>query len=368
MKIKLLPLAIMVLFFASQISGAKELCFVKEIKQDEKLKLDWVWTIYSAGQNLFAVSHRDGDVNIFDISKDPRNPLFLKAIDLNSDLGCPTRHLDAFPVLSSSNVLYLAGQWTHAKGNQDSIGLSWYELDPASGESKKLGHTKFDAAMLYPSPNASLIYAGCEFSSSIKTVKLAQDRTPSELGELRGDGIKWGLAVSPDGRMACSMDSSKIGILKIGADGALSLSGAAELPEIPSFDFKFTCLAFSPDGRHFYASAGNKGQGALWIFDADTQKAELKFKEKLAEKNFFSMTCLKFSPCGEFGYFSTGPEQPGCKFGWLKRNSNDGKLGFGGKADKANPAWSLAYSPSSKTAYLGNDWSGKSFKVFSTSH
>ncbi len=346
----------------------KEMIFASEIKQDDKVKLDWVWTMYLAEPNLYAVSHRDGDINIFDVSRKPDGPEFLAKIDLNSDLGCPARHLNAFIALSSRNIVYATGDWTHSKGNQDSIGLSWYQINPSNGESKKLGGIKYDAAMLHQSPKADMLYASCYYSNSVRMLELAADGTPSDAGEIKGEGLKWGLAISPDGKMACSMDSSKIGLMKIAADGKLSPPKAVEIPDKTSFEPRYSCLAFSPDGKHLYVSAGNNGQGALWIFEVDSSKAELEYKEKISEKDMFSMTCLEFSPCGRFGYFSTGPEQPGCKTGWLRRDPATGKLSFGGKADKANPAWQLAYHSKGKTLYLGSDWNGKSFKVFRTGH
>jgi hypothetical protein len=114
---------------AAEPAGVK---FVAEIKQDPaaNLKLDWTSVTYVKGEFLFVISHRDGRINTFKRDVKTGSVNYMGFHDLAGQLGKAGRHLDAYPVLTDRNILYVTGEWTHSHGNSDGLGLSWYQFIP----------------------------------------------------------------------------------------------------------------------------------------------------------------------------------------------------------------------------------------------
>jgi len=98
-----------VLIMISPSLMAMEPKFQQEFTNGDELKLDWVWSMNPTGPNLFVVSHRDGDINVFKRDVATGAIAFQKRIDVNEKLGHQGRHLDGYTVLTPQNFLYITG-------------------------------------------------------------------------------------------------------------------------------------------------------------------------------------------------------------------------------------------------------------------
>lgn len=347
--------------------------FKTEVKEEGELKLDWVWQPYVAGSLLFVSVHRSGTVNVFSRDTATGDIKFLKAITVSADLGNPTRHLDPNLAFSAKNILYVAGGWTHAHGDADSIGLSWYQVDPKDGSSKRLGTVKCAAGAPHVSANPNLLYLSTYFAKEVHVIALdPSDGKPTVAEKIAGKGLGLQLACTSDRKSWYSMTNNAIGCMTADQDGKLAYTACADIPDVPA-NANSQCLFVSPDGKHVYVALrydyGKPGgaKGYVGVFKRDEKSGALTFSERLDLNQLGGATQVAFLADGKLAYFSGGPESPAAGLGYFKRDPDTGKLTYGGKTPGANPASFLAYAPDTGTIYQGGFWSTKSFKVFSVS-
>jgi 6-phosphogluconolactonase (cycloisomerase 2 family) len=357
--------------FAGQAADEFVPKFKTEVKEEGELKLDWVWQPYLSGSLLFVSVHRSGTVNIFSRDTATGDIKFLKAVTVSADLGNPTRHLDPHVALSPKNILYVAGGWTHAGSDNDSIGLSWYQIDPKDGSAKKLGTIKCAAGVLHASVNPNVLYLSTYFAKEIHHIALDPNDGKPVIGEkVAGKGLGRELACSPDRKTWYSMTKDAIGCMTADKDGKLTYGASVEIPGVPE-NANSQCLFASPDGRHVYVALrydyGKPGgaKGYVGVFKRDDKTGALTFSERLELNALGGAAQVAFLSDGKLAYFCGCPESPAAGLGYLKRDPETGKLTLGGKTPGANPASFLAYARDTGTIYLGGFWSTKSFKVFS---
>jgi hypothetical protein len=353
--------------------------FKAEIKQTEAMRLDWVSRIVADGPSLLVVSHRDGDINCFRRDTKTGGVTFLNAIDLNKDLGNEKRHLDAYPALSKKGIIYASGAWTHARGNQHSIGLSWYQYDARDGSTKRLGHVKCDAGALHPSAHDGLLYLQAWFSKAVYEVRIdPKTGTPAIGKKLTGKGVGGAFVLSPDGKHFYSMSKSAVGWGTVAADGSLTHTGSASLSVLdPKGGIRSRTLAVSPDGRFAYINLNGyglkndkgryTGYNALGLFNRNAETGALTFVKTIkVDANMQKITHIEFRSDGTAGYYSSGPESSGDCMGWFTRDPKTGELTFGGVAanSKRCGPGHFAFARATGTIYMAGTWRTKSFRIY----
>jgi hypothetical protein len=342
-----------------------------EIRAEGDLKLDWPFKPYLAGGMFFLSVHRSGTVNSFVLDGQTGAVRFLHAVDLASDLGSPSRHLDIHMYLSPAGIMYMSGMWTHAHGDGDSIGLSWHRVDAKSGAFTKLGSMKAPAGILYPSVDASLLYLAGPFAKGVFPVRLAADGTPTVGEKITGKGVGCPVGWTQDRRHGYSAGGPAVAHLVAGADGKISSADSVEIPGLPDKS-ESPCVFLPPGGEHVYVvwrcNYGKRGvpQGFGAIFVRDLQTGALSLKEKIELDDVGGITDVAFTGDGKGGYYCGEPESPAAGLSWFRRDPQTGRLTLGKKVPGANPASYLAYAPQTGTIYLGGTASTKgAIKIFS---
>ena len=350
---------------AAETAGIK---FVAEIKEDPaaNLKLDWAIYTYVKGAYLFVTSHRDGRINTFKRDVKTGDVKFLNYYDLASQLNNGGRHLDTYPVLSDANIVYATGQWTHAQGNGESLGLSWFQFNPADGSLKLLGHIPCDAGALTESPDKKSLYLSAWWSNAIYQVNLDAQGKPSIGAKVGGKGLGGQAVCSADGRFLYSMTDQDAGWVEIKKDGTLTYGGSCALAPLNSpGGLRSQALALSPDGKHAYAALWAYNYSGTGLFNRDANSGALTFAQKLTvDPAMQGINHIVFLPDGRTGYYSAGPETPGSCLGWFKRDPASGTLTFGGRAPNSPPPCHFTYCPDSGALYAAGFWSTKSIWVF----
>lgn len=340
-----------------------------EIREQGDLKLDWAWQPVVAGKLFFLSVHRSGIVAVFSRDEQTGDVTFLKSIPVAADLGSAGRHLDPHLAFSAKNILYLAGEWTHASGDQHSIGLSWYQVDPKDGAATRLGNIPCSAGVLYPSPDPDTLYLSAGFAGQIHVIKLdPRDGKPAVAEKISGKGLGRALVATADRKFYYALNGDTVSWLAAAPDGKLTLAGALALPDLAIQPNDFS-LFLSPDARHVYVSLFkryDKPENAyVALLKRDAATGALTFGERLPHMGMGGIGPVVFAPDGRTAYFCADPERPASGLGCFQRDPETGKLSNLAKAKGANPASFLAYDPVSGTIYLGGFWSTKSFKVFS---
>jgi hypothetical protein len=360
------------LLAAAAVGGEPEVSIrlVTEIKEDpaSDLKLDWVIHTYVAGENLLVTSHRDGRINVFRRDVKTGDVKFLGFHDLASQLKHPGRHLDAYPALTDKNILYATGEWTHSRGNVDSLGLSWYRFDPKDGSLKLLGNIPCDAGALLLAPDRKSLYLTAWHTGAIYPVSLDAEGQPAVGAKVAGKGLGRDAVLSTDGRFIYSLTDKDLGWVEIKNDGTLAYGGSCELAplEPPAGGMRSVAMAVSPDGKHAYAWLWTYKYSATGLFNRDPKTGALTFAGKLdVDPGMQGVNHVEFAADGKTGFCSAGPETPGSCLGWFRRDPESGKLAFGGKAPKSPPPCHFAYCPDSGALYVAGYWSTKSFWVYS---
>ena len=352
----------------SATAAGFEFVLKAEISQNEKCRLDWVHRMVVRKETLLVVSHRDGDINCFRRDEKTGEVSFLSAIDLNASLNAPTRHLDAFPVLSDRNFLYASGLWTHAGGNGDSIGLFTYKYNPEDGSATQVKHEKCDAGSLFLSANQKFLFLSACFSGNVQVFSIGEDGIPVRAGTVTGKGLGGELVPSADGKHLYSFSGSAVAWLVSKDDGSVAYGGSLDIPPELQIEggVRARALAVSPDGKHAYAAVWGYKGNAMGLFRRDASTGSLAFAEKLdVPKDMFGITRIEFAPDGKIGFYSACPENPGKGLGAFSREPETGRLAFLAKAPRtAFGPGHFAYDHQSKTIYLAGTWSTKSFLVF----
>jgi len=349
---------------------AATITYVTEITEDPatNLTLDWAIRMYATAGNLFVVSHRDGRINTF--SRDTRSGAvrYLGFQDVASQLHRPGTHLDAYPVLSSKNILYATGEWTHAHGNEDSLGLSWYRFEPKDVSLTLLGNVPCDAGALRLSPDGQSLYLSAWWSGAIYQIDLDANGMPTMGAKIVGKGLGTAAECSADGRFLYSLTDNDLGWVEIKMDGTLAYGGSCDLAPLHSpGGLRSKTVAISPDGRHAYAWLWTYTYSATARFDRDAKTGALTFSGKLeVDPGMQGVNQVAFATDGRTAYYSAGPETPGSCIGWFTRDPETGTLTFGGKAPHSPPSCHFVFCHDSGTIYAAGYWSTKSFWIFST--
>lgn len=337
--------------------------FKTEIKEEGELKLDWTWQPYIAGNLFFMSVHRNGSIVSFRRDEQSGDIKFLSSVDVAKDLGNPGRHNDPNFVMSNKNIVYVAGGWTHAHGDHDSLGLSWYQVEPKDGTFKKLGNIPCAAGTPLASANPNLLYFTTYFAGEIHQIKLdPNDGKPIIAEKVKGKGLGNGLVGSPDGKFYYSSNGASIGVMTSASDGLLSYSGSVEVPDVANVSRN--CLFTAPDGKHIYLQITADKKSYVAIFNRDAKSGILSFAEKFEMGEFDGVAQVTFLSDGKIGYWCGGPETPASGFGYVKRDPVSGKLTCGGKAPGGTCTWRFAYAADTGTIYLAGYWSSKGFKIF----
>jgi 6-phosphogluconolactonase (cycloisomerase 2 family) len=339
-----------------------------EIKEDADLKLDWAWQPYVAGKLFFLSVHRSGTVAVFSRDEQTGDVQFLQAIPVAADLGSAGRHLDPHLAFSTKNILYVAGEWTHAGSDQHSIGLSWYQVDPKDGAFTKLGNIPCSAGVLHASPDPNTLYLSATFAKQIHVIRLdPRDGKPVVAEKIDGKGLGRALVAAPDRKFYYALNGDTVSWLTATPDGKLTLSGSLTLPDL-TIQPSDCSLFLSPDGKHAYAALFkryDKPESAyVALLTRDAATGALTFGERLPHMGMGGIGQVVFAPDGRTAYFCADPERPASGFGSFQRDPETGKLDNLIKAKGANAASFLAYDSISGTIYLGGTWSTKSFKLF----
>ncbi|MBI3831188.1 MAG: beta-propeller fold lactonase family protein [Planctomycetes bacterium] len=343
-----------------------------EIKEEGDLKLDWAWQTYVTGPMFFLSVHHSGTINSFSRDEKTGDLKFLNSVNVATELQRTGTHVDLNYTVSNKNILYVGGAWTHAHGDEHSIGLRWYKVDPKNGSFTKLGELPCIAvAGMVPSSNPNLFYLCAQFAHCVIEVNLdPADGKPTLGNKIVGKGIGGGMVPSPDGMHFYSVSAEGIGWLNSDKDGKLAYASSVEIPDLPS-SADSNNLFVSPDGKHVYfctrydygKPGGSKSFGAIFKRDANT--GALTFAEKMEISKLGGLARMAFTSDGRIGYFCGGPESPAAGLGYYKRDPETGRLTFGGKAAGGNPTWFFTYTPDTNTIYLSGFWSTKTFKIFS---
>ncbi len=337
----------------------------KSVPESGDLRLDWGWQPLVADKFLFLSVHRSGTINIFDRNPENGELAFLGAISLASDLGSPGKHIDPYMAFADG-ILYVSGQWTHARGDQDSIGLSWYRIEN-DGKAKKLGHIPSIAGVLHKSPTGKLLLLAGSFSDKIQEISIGPDGTASVVGEVSGKDSGKSLVFSPNGKFCYSMGDTDLSIFSCGKDGLLSRTSSLKLPDPPEGKKSDHCLCIPPDCRHIYVFIRymdqKKAKCAGWIFKLDQESGMPAFVERSDIPELAGIREAVFLPDGKAAYYC-GEAFNICGLGYLIRDTETGKLSFGAKASGSNPSFHFAYDKRSGTIYLGGHYAPKQFKIF----
>ncbi len=377
MNMRLISTLMVCIWMCGGVDG-HEVKLVQEVMQTDEVRLDWVWQMKVAGPNLFVSVHRDSDIHWYrrDLSKGTL--AHVATIDLDKDLG-RKKHSNPYTVLSPKNILYVSGDWTHAHSNKDSLGLSWYGLDPKTKTTKRLGHIPLDAGAIFPARHPNLLYLAAHFSKNIQSLRLDPETgAPKVIGSVAGAGMGSRFCVSQDGGHFYSMDHSAIGWGTIGADGSLTYQDAVKLDVMkPLGRLRSSSLGLSPDGKHAYVSLAGygvknakgkySGYNATGLFLRDESTGQLTFSKLLTvDRNMHKITRFVFRKGGLIGYYSSGNESSGNCLGWFKRDPDTGDLSFGGVAPKSKGKGPghFDYAPDSGTLYMAGTWSTKSFMIY----
>lgn len=343
----------------------------KEVKEEGDLKLDWAWQPLVHGNLFFISVHRSGTLNSFRRDLKTGEITFLKAVNIAEELGKTGRHVDLNYVVSEKNIVYVAGAWTHAHGDNDGIGLRWYQVEEKEGSFKLLGSIPTAAGhTLVQSGQPNVLYLLSGFSKVVHVVNIDPSNGAATLGgKVTGKGVETGLAGSPDGRFWYSVSKEGVAVLAADKNGGLSLTSTAALPDVPDNSHYWRAIV-SPDGKHLYVGMrcnygkpGVPGLGVLYSRDAAT--GALNLIEKIDLEQLGGISGFAFTADGKTLYYCGGPEAPASGVGYFVRDPATGKLTHGGKAAGANPVCGFAYAPETGTIYAGGFWSTKSFKIFS---
>lgn len=339
-----------------------------ELKEEADLQLDWAWQPYVAGKLCFLSVHRSGIVAIFSRDEQTGDVKFLKAVPLAADLGSAGRHADPYLAFSAKNILYVAGEWTHASSDQHALGLSWYQVDPKDGAFKKLGNIPCSAGVLHASPDPNTLYLSAGFANQIHVIKLdPKDGTPSVAEKISGKGLGHALVAAADRKFYYALGGDTVSWLAAAPDGKLTLSGSLALPDL-TIQPGDVSLFLSPDGRHAYVALFkryDKPENAyVALLKRDAATGALTFGERLPHMGMGGIGQVTFAPDGRTAYFCADPERPASGLGSFQRDPETGKLSNLAKVPGANPASFFAYDTASGTIYLGGTWSTKSFKLF----
>lgn len=362
------------------LQAATALTPLQEIKQSETVNLDWVHRIQLVDGYALVVSHRGGAIHLYKRDAATGALEYRSSIPLAKELGHPGRHLDAFPVLTKRQMLYVTGCWTHANSNAQGLGLSWYRFDPEKGTAASLGRIASDAGVLTAHPNRDALLLSSPFGGSVQTIELDPSTGEPKLGEkVTGAGLGRELFPAPDGKHLYSLHGKQVGCLAVGAEGALTYAGASALDGIePKGSMRATALTFSPDGKHVYINLYGYGvkneQGkysgytAMGLFVRDAATGALTFVRKLTvDRKMTAINAIAFDPAGTRGYYSSGPENAGCCLGWFDRDPVTGAVTFGGVAPGTNRGVEhVAFDPKSGAVYAAGSHSTKSIFVFGT--
>jgi hypothetical protein len=337
--------------------------FKKEIKETDSLKLNWVIGMRLSRDYLLVNSHRDGRVNIF--KKDSKGEIEFKCfINLAADLGHAGRHLDAFTVLTDSNIFYMSGNWTHDKSDSHGLGLSWYAFDPEAYTVKRLGHIKSPEVpngTLYLSDNQKYLYLSCKHSGGIVQYRIGKDGTPEKAERIQGEGLGGSLLFSPDRTYVYSSFHDHIGWVKVKNDGSLEKGGSVLIPDREGG----TALSVTPDSKYVVSSSFKyySTKGVLCIFERSADGV-LTLKSKSSEKPFFGTVQIVFRKDSPYGYFIGGPESPAKGLNYFKYDKATGNITYEGKVRGSHPGWSIAFDRASGTIYSSGYWSSRSFKIY----
>ena len=340
-----------------------------EIPEAGDLKLDWAWQPLIAGPLFFLSVHRSGAVHIFNRDEKSGDIKFMQSIPLAADLGRAGTHVDPYLAFSTKHILYVAGEWTHAHGDGDAIGLSWYQIDPKNGAFKKLGNIPCAAGVLYPTPDPNTLYLAAHFADQIHVIKLdPSDGKPTVAEKITGKGIGHGLQFSPDRKFAYSMGGDgTLGWLTCAPDGKLTYAGSLTLPELKAGKDNLS-LFISPEGKHVYAALFKRYDPSdtayVALLKRDEQSGALSFGEKLPAGSMGGVGQVTFTPDGRTAYACADPEKPASGLSYIKRDPETGKLSDLTKVPGANPAAFFAYAPDTGTLYLAGTWSTKTFKIY----
>jgi len=336
-----------------------------EIKEAGELKLDWPWMPYISRDLFLLGVHRSGVVDVFRRDEKTGDLAFLSAVPVATDLGSPGRHLDPHVALSSKDILYVTGAWTHAKNDQHSLGLSWYQLERKDGSYRKLGTIPCSAGVLWPAAKPDVLYLSTYFAKEIQVIRLAADGTPTVGERITGKGVGTGLSAPADRRHWYTMSAQSVAWLTSDAAGTLTYGGAVDIPDAVADKISNLCVVAAPDGRHVYAMVRHsysKGYGA--VFSRDAASGALTFVETIDMSKLIGVNHVVFTADGTVGYFAGTPECAGAGLGWFRRDPQSGKLTFVAKAPGAPASWYLAYDGQLGRIYSGGFWSSKSIRVY----
>ena len=337
----------------------------KEIKEEGDQKLNWVWQPLVADSLLFLSVHRSGTINIYSRDTATGDIKYLSAIPLAADLGSPGRHLDPhMAFVSKLNIIYAAGEWTHAGSDKDNIGLSWYQVDPKDGLPKKQGKIACSAGVLYLSPDPSVLHLAAKFLGEAHTITLAADGTPTVGDVVKGKGLGKTLLYSPDNKFVYSAAAGgTLAWMECSAEGKLKYVASLALPDAPGGE---PCLFMSPDGKHVYVTLSRYGQkeaafGA--ILNRDAKTGALTLAETFAMREMVGAERAVVSDDGKSVYVAAGPECPASGLSCLKRDLDTGRLTFVSKVRGVAPTSFLAYDPKTATIYTGGSFSRSGFAI-----
>jgi WD40 repeat protein len=335
---------------------------VADIRQTPAMGLDWVWDVKLAAPDLLLVtSHRDGDLHVFRRGAEGGVALLATA-DLNAQLGDAQRHMDPY-VASSGDEVFVGGAWTHHHGDNDSIGLLRYGWDAATEKLTFRSHQPTPACDdLLVSPDGRSLYAAMHYARAVQVFRLRGTEPPEPTQSLGGEGRGSKLALSPDGKTLYSSHREGISWFAVGTGGVLSEGGTLKIGDLAE-PARYSALSVSPDGRHVYWAVVEKNrQGCVWTVPRSAVDGSLTAGRDERDPVFSGVTGIAWvSP--ERALFSGGPESPAGGMGWFDRDPTTGALSNADKL-RATPAWSLAYDPVAKLAYLGGFWSSKHFSVY----
>ncbi|MBE7465562.1 MAG: hypothetical protein HS116_18960 [Planctomycetes bacterium] len=362
------------------LQAATALTPLQEIKQSETVNLDWVHRIQLVDGYALVVSHRGGAIHLYKRDAATGALEYRSSIPLAKELGHPGRHLDAFPVLTKRQMLYVTGCWTHANSNAQGLGLTWYRFDSEKGTATKLGRIESDAGVLSAHPCRDALLLSSSFGGSVQTIDLDPSTGEPKLGEkITGQGLGAELIPSPDGKHLYSLLGKQVGCLAVGSQGALNFAGTSALDGMePKGHMRASALTFSPDGKHVYINLYGYGeknaQGkyagftAMGLFTRDAASGTLTFVRALSvDRKMTGIITIVFDPTGTRGYYASGPETSGSCLGWFDRDPATGDVTYGGSAPgTARGVVHVAYDPKSGAVYAAGSHSNKQFWVFGT--
>ena len=229
-----------------------------------------------------------------------------------------------------------------------SLGLTWYEIDPETGDLREKGRVRCPPSrVLLAAPDGRTLYLCDGRQPKLSWFRLDRAGRPALGGTVSGAGLGGALlAVSPDGNhLYCSPRSEdRIGWVQRKPDGSLVYGGSVSLAGPHRGDAALAeglklgkrvwgDLTLTADGLHLYAQvAALRGELHRDLLRRDRRTGRLTFHHRvrfLTGKQDVGRALLVFNPAGDGGYYAQCGRRHATA-GWFKRDPETGHLSAAG--------------------------------------